>query len=293
MRRSSRWLPLALVWLVLVPGCRRPSKGSGQDAGTPARKEPVASLTVKGSDTLVVLGQRWAEDYMKAHPGAHIQVTGGGTGTGVAALINGTTDIALASRPLQEAERLQVRQKHPEGPVELPVARDGIAFYVHESNPVDALTLAQLRAIYQGDLTRWKDVGGPDTPIVVYARESSSGTYAFVKERVLGGQDFTERAQPLPGTAAVINAVSLERQGIGFGGAAFLRGVKALRVGREAASAVTLTPETLRAGTYPLARALYFDLVRPPAGLARDFIDHALSAEGQRTAVEAGFFPVE
>ncbi|ATB31859.1 phosphate ABC transporter substrate-binding protein [Melittangium boletus] len=288
--RRSHLFPLVL--LVLVSGCRRPPKGSGEDAGTPPRG-PEVMLTVKGSDTLVILAQRWAEHFMKAHPGARIQVTGGGSGTGIAALINGTTDIAMASRPLEDAERRQVRQKHPQGPVELAVALDGISFYVHESNPVSGLTLAQLKAIYLGDTTRWKDVGGEDKPIVVYSRESSSGTYAYVKERVLGGQDFTERAQTLPGTAAVVNAVSLERHGIGFGGAAYLRGVKALKVGRDAQRAVFLSAETLRDGTYPLARELYFDLVRPPSGLAREFIDHALSPEGQRTVIDAGFFPVK
>jgi len=292
MRWPRRSHLLALVLLVLVPGCRRPPKGSGEDAGTPTRS-PEVTLTVKGSDTLVILAQRWAEHFMKAHPGARIQVTGGGSGTGIAALINGTTDIAMASRPLQDAERRQVRQKHPQGPVELAVALDGISFYVHEGNPVDTLTLAQLKAIYLGDITRWKDVGGEDKPIVVYSRESSSGTYAYVKERVLGGQDFTSRAQMLPGTAAVVNAVSQERHGIGFGGAAFLRGVKALKVGHDAKEAVLLSAETLRDGTYPLSRELYFDLARPPSGLARDFIDHALSAEGQRTVIDAGFFPVK
>jgi phosphate transport system substrate-binding protein len=284
MRWPRRILPLPLVLLALVPGCRRPSK--------PAHGAET-HLTLKGSDTLVLLGQRWAEDFAKTHPEANIQVNGGGSGTGIAALIDGATDIAMASRPLQEAERDRVRQRSPQGPVELPVARDGIAFYVHESNPVSALTLAQLRGIYLGDVRRWKDVGGPDTPIIVYARESSSGTYVYLKDTLLGGQDFTERAQPLPGTAAVVNAVSLEKNGIGFGGAAYLRGVKALRIGATPEDAVALSAESLRAGTYPLGRALYFDLARPPTGLAKDFIDHALSEPGQRRVVETGFFPVQ
>ncbi len=287
--RSSRILPLVL--LVLVSACRRPSRDAEQDAGTP--RGPVATLTLKGSDTLVILGQRWAEQYMKAHPGARIQVNGGGSGTGIAALLNGTTDIAMASRALQDTERERMRQKHPEGPVEVPVALDGIAFYVHADNPVDTLTLAQLKAIYQGDLTRWTDVGGPDRPITVYSRESSSGTYAFVKERVLQGQDFTERAQTLAGTAAVVNAVSLDPNGLGFGGAAYLRGVKPLKVGAEPATAVHLSADSLRTGAYPLARTLSFVLSRPPTGLARNYIDHALTPEGQRTVIDTGYFPVK
>ena len=199
----------------------------------------------------------------------------------------------MASRALQDTERERMRQKHPEGPVEVPVALDGIAFYVHADNPVDTLTLAQLKAIYQGDLTRWKDVGGPDRPITVYSRESSSGTYAFVKERVLQGQDFTERAQTLAGTAAVVNAVSLDPNGLGFGGAAYLRGVKPLKVGAEPATAVHLSADSLRTGAYPLSRTLSFVLSRPPTGLARDFIDQALTPEGQRTVIDTGYFPVK
>jgi phosphate transport system substrate-binding protein len=238
---------------------------------------------MKGSDTLVILGQRWAEHFMKAHPGARIQVTGGGSGTGIASLINGTTDIAMSSRPMQDAEKQQVRRRWPQGPVELAVARDGITFYVHESNPVDSLSLAQLQAIYLGDTRNWKDVGGADAPIIVYSRESSSGTYVFVKDAVLKGQDFTERAQTLPGTAAVVNAVSLEPHGIGYGGGAYARGVKELKV----------EGTTLQSGAYPLSRELYFELPREPQGLSRVFIDYVLSPEGQRIVTDAGFLPVK
>ena len=204
-------------------------------------------MTVKGSDTMVLLGQRWAERFMKTHPEAKLQVTGGGSGTGLAALINGTTDIAMSSRPIKDAERQMVRQRHPTGPVEVAVALDGITFYVHESNPVEALTLEQLKAIYLGDLTRWKDVGGNDAPIVVYSRENSSGTYVFVKDEVLDGEDFTSRALTLPGTAAVVNAVAQERNGIGYGGSAYARGIKELKVKKDAGSeAVAPTAQNIQ-----------------------------------------------
>ncbi|MET0401780.1 MAG: phosphate ABC transporter substrate-binding protein [Cystobacter sp.] len=289
--RRSPLLPLVLL-VLLGEGCRR-SRTPSEDAGTP---EPglQGSLTVKGSDTLVVLGQRWAEHFMAAHPGARIQVTGGGSGTGIAALINGSTDIAMSSRPIQDAERRQVRQRSPQGPLQFPVARDGITFYVHERNPVDSLSLAQLQAIYLGDLRNWKDVGGADAPIVIYSRESSSGTYVFVKEAMLHGQDFTERAQLLPGTAAVVNAVSLEVHGIGYGGAAYARGVKELKLRVGATDeAVPPTPDTLRSGAYPLSRELYFILPGEPSGPARAFMEHVLSPEGQALVTEAGFFPVK
>ncbi|OJH39373.1 phosphate ABC transporter substrate-binding protein [Cystobacter ferrugineus] len=293
MRWPRRAPLLPLVLLALLCGCRRSTSTSSEEAGTPAPGS-LGSVTVKGSDTLVVLGQRWAEQFMKDHPGASIQVTGGGSGTGIAALINGTTDIAMSSRPMQDTEKQQVRRRWPRGPVELAVARDGITFYVHESNPVDSLSLAQLQAIYLGDLRNWKDVGGADAPIIVYSRESSSGTYVFVKEAVLKGQDFTERAQTLPGTAAVVNAVSLESHGIGYGGVAYARGVKELKVrADEQGEAVPPTPATLQSGAYPLSRELYFELPREPTGLTRSFIDYVLSPEGQRLVTDAGFFPVK
>jgi phosphate transport system substrate-binding protein len=223
-----------------------------------------------------------------------LQVTGGGSGTGIAALINGTTDIAMSSRPITDAEKQQVRERNPHGPVELTVARDGITFYVHESNPVEALTLAQLRGIYLGDITRWKDVGGKDAPIVVYSRENSSGTYTFVKDAVLGGEDFTVRAQTLPGTGAVVNAVARERNGIGYGGAAFAKGVRALKVKKDAQSeAIFPSEDAIRSGRYPLARGLFFYLPREATGATRDFIDYTVSPEGQKVVTAVGYFPAK
>jgi phosphate transport system substrate-binding protein len=289
---------LTLVLVALVSGCRRHPDSTG-DAGTPGPQAasapgPQGTVTVKGSDTLVILAQRWAEEFMKAHPEAKIQVTGGGSGTGIAALINGTTDIAMSSRPIKDAEARQVRERNPSGPVEFTVARDGITFYVHESNPVDTLSIAQLRAIYLGDFKNWKDVGGRDAPIIVYSRENSSGTYAYVKEEVLGGEDFTERALTLPGTAAVVNAVSLEKNGIGYGGGAYVKGVRELKVREDPqGEAIAPTAENIQKGTYPLSRGLYFYLPREATGIEKAFIDYALSPEGQRIVTQTGYFPVK
>lgn len=295
MRTQHRSL-LVLALLALVSGCRRPSGSAQEDAGTRAPPVPglQGAVTVKGSDTMVLLGQRWAEQFMKTHPEAKIQVTGGGSGTGIAALINGTTDIAMSSRPIKDTERHQAQQRRRTGPVELAVALDGITFYVHESNPVESLTIGQLKAIYLGDLTRWKDVGGNDAPIVVYSRENSSGTYVFVKDEVLGGEDFTVRALTLPGTAAVVNAVGLERHGIGYGGAAYAKGVKELKVKWDAQSeAIAPTPQNIQNGTYPLSRRLYFYLPREATGTTRAFLDYVLSPEGQEIATTVGYFPVK
>ena len=247
-----------------------------------------AAVTVKGSDTMVILAQRWAEEYMKKHPSKKVQVTGGGSGTGIAALINGTTEIANASRPMKGDEKEKVRARFNALPAETTVAQDGVAFYVHESNPVQSLTVAQLRDIYLGDVSNWKDVGGPDAKIVVYSRENSSGTYVFVKDEVLKGADYTPRAQTLPGTAAVVNAVSKEKNGIGYGGGAYARGVKELKV-----EGVEPKLENVLSGKYPLARPLFMYTRTSPAGEVKEFIDYCLSKEGQEIVSKVGYFPVK
>jgi len=167
-------------------------------------------VTIKGSDTMVVLGQRWAEEFMKKNPKTTIQVTGGGSGTGISALINGTTDICEASRAMKDAEKKQLADKAGAPPVETAVARDGLSVYVNDSNPINELTMAQLKAIFTGKTKSWKELGGPDATIIPYSRENSSGTYVFFKEHVLDNLDYTPRAQAMPGTAAVVNAVARE-----------------------------------------------------------------------------------
>lgn len=250
------------------------------------------ALTVKGSDTMVILAQRWAEAYGK-QGGKKVQVTGGGSGTGIAALVNGTTDVATASRSIKESEQLKLRERFNLLAAETPVAKDGVTFYVHSSNPVAQLTVAQLRAIYLGDVTNWKEVGGRDEPIVLYSRENSSGTYVFVKEKVLGNGDYAANAQTLPGTAAVVNAVAREPKGIGYGGAAYAKGVKELRVVGQDGQGHLPNAEEVRSGAYPLSRALFMYTRGKPQGDAKAFIEFCLSPEGQAIATQVGYFPVK
>ena len=145
---------------------------------------------------MVLLGQRWAEMYMKRKPETTVQVTGGGSGTGISALINGTTDICQASREMKDAEKEKLRDRYATTGVEIPVARDGLSVYVNAANPIKELSLAQLKLIFTGKITNWKELGGADAKIIVYSRENSSGTYVFFKEHVLKNADRARRRSP-------------------------------------------------------------------------------------------------
>jgi phosphate transport system substrate-binding protein len=257
-----------------------------------ARPAVAGTVTVKGSDTMVVLGQRWAEEYMKKHAATTIQVTGGGSGTGISALINGTTDVCEASRAMKDVEKKQLAEKAGAPPVETVVAKDGLSVYVNDSNPIKELTMAQLKAIFTGKVDNWKALGGPDARIIPYSRENSSGTYVFFKEHVLENADYTPRAQAMPGTAAVVNAVVKEKNGIGYGGAAYAKGVKELKI-KVGTEEIAPTKEHVKSGKYPLARSLFFYLKARPAGDAKTFIDYCLSPEGQELVTRVGYFTVK
>lgn len=251
------------------------------------------TITIKGSDTMVILGQRWAETYMKENKDAIVQVTGGGSGTGIAALINKATDICAASRPMKPEERKKAEEKQTKKVTEIPVALDGIAIYVHGKNTLKEITLAQIKDIYIGKITSWKSLGGEDKKIVVYSRENNSGTYVYFKEHVLQEEDFVADAQTLPGTAAVINAVSKDRYSIGYGGIAYAKGVSVVGVKKDAGSkAVVPSLETVRANTYSISRHLYFYVMGKPQGGLKSFIDWVLSGEGQKICEEVGYYPL-
>jgi phosphate transport system substrate-binding protein len=252
------------------------------------------AITMKGSDTMVILGQRWAEQYMQKTPGAVIQVTGGGSGTGIAALINGTTDICQASRPMKDSEKTKLKERYFTLGVEVPVAKDGLAVYLHESNPVEKLSIEQLKAIYTGQVTNWKQVGGPDAKIILYGRENNSGTYVFFKDNVLKGADFAPTTATLPGTAAVVNAVAKDKNGVGYGGAAYAKGIKFCKVSEKTGGeAFGPDLEHVENGKYPLARDLYWYFRTKPAGDVKKLLDWVLSTEGQKVVSEVGYFPVK
>jgi phosphate transport system substrate-binding protein len=250
------------------------------------------NITIKGSDTMVRLGQRWAEEYMKVHPDVVIQVSGGGSGTGIAALLNGTTDICEASRDMKPQEYDDGKAKGI-NPFRVAMALDGIAVFLNEGNPVKELSLAQLKGIYTGSVTNWKEVGGSSHTIILYGRENSSGTYSYFKEFVLKNEDYAEQTQTLPGTAAVVNAVAKDKFGIGYGGIAWGKGVKYAAVKKDDKStAIEPKAETVTNGTYPISRELYWFTNGAPSGTVKDLLNWALSPEGQKIAEETDYVPL-
>jgi phosphate transport system substrate-binding protein len=280
MKITRRFLHLFLLGSAAVPLMASAHRGS--------------TITVKGSDTMVILAQRWAEVYMAGRPALKIQVTGGGSGTGIAALQNQTTDLCDASRKIQPAEVAGCIKSFGHAPTEYKVALDGLSIYVHETNPLRELTVSQLRDIFIGRLTNWEDVGGPDAPITLYSRENSSGTYEFFKDRILGGMDFAVRAQSVPGTAAVLQAVAKDKNGIGYGGAAYGRGARHLAIKeRDDSPAIEPTEEAVVQGLYPLWRHLYI-YVNPALdrGETAAYLRWIRSDEGQKVVKDVGYFPL-
>jgi phosphate transport system substrate-binding protein len=292
--------PLALLAACLgLFACTRtdtnptPGATSSSASGTAAAVDKT-SFALKGSDTMVILGQRWAEVYMKANRGTTIQVVGGGSGTGIAALINGTTDICESSRPMKDKEKSDVQEKRGAPVVETKVALDALAVYVNAKNPLKEISIPQLSKIYLGETKSWKDLGAANHAIVLYGRENNSGTYAYFKEHVLENKDFTAATQTLAGTSAVVAAVKGDEFGIGYGGIAYLpEGVKALPIKKDdAAAAVAPSLETAQGGSYPLARFLYFYTAGKPTGTIGKFIDWVTGPDGQKVITDVGYYPL-
>jgi phosphate transport system substrate-binding protein len=252
------------------------------------------NIIVKGSDTLVILAQKWAETYMGEHKDTKIQVTGGGSGIGFAALQNGTTDLCDASRKIKAAEIANCQKAFGKRPTEYKVAVDGLSLYVNEDNAIKELSIDQLAQIFTGKVKNWKEVGGADAPITIYSRENSSGTYDFFKENVLKGADFASSAQTMPGTAALLQAVAKDKGGIGYGGAAYGKGAKALLVKPDDSSpGVEPTEENVLAQKYPIWRYLYV-YVNPALDKNEiaAYLTWIRSDDGQKIVKDVGYFPL-
>lgn len=254
-----------------------------------------SSLTLKGSDTMVILGQAWAEAYMKSHEGSSISVQGGGSGTGISALINGMTDICESSRAMKDKEISQCKDRNFT-PIAATVALDGISIAVSTSNPITSISEEQLKGIYTGRITNWRQVGGHDGQIVVLSRENTSGTYVYFQEHVLQNERYAPTVLTLPSTKAIQQEVTNNANAIGYGGVAYFhhkRNVKVIPVSKTKGSpAIEPTDANIKSGKYPISRPLYLYTAGRAKGLAADFIKFCLSPQGQETVERVGYVRV-
>ncbi len=266
--------------------------GCGKKSDSPAAK---ASIDIKGSDTMVNLMSALAEAFMKAHPDKQVAVTGGGSGTGIAALINGTTDICASSRSMQEKEIDLAKSKSIQ-PKEVIIGMDGLAVMVNKANPADSLTLEQIKQLFQGTVTDWAAVGGNKGEVLIHSRESNSGTYVYFKEHVLNKGDFATNARLMTSTAALVQEISTNVNAVGYGGEAYGKqgNIKMMHVRKTAgAPAVYPTEETVRGGAYPISRPLFLYTNGAATGLVSEFITFCNSAEGQKIVREVGYVPMK
>ena len=246
---------------------------------------------------MVHLASSWAETFMQQNPDIEVSITGGGSGTGIAALLNGTTDICAASRNIKDKELQLALQKNIH-PHEITVAKDGIAVVVHPDNPVKELTLEQLSKIFTDKSLRWSGVGGADEEILVLSRESSSGTYVFFQEMVLKKQDYMQDAKLMPATSAIIQSISTDKLAIGYVGLGYALAakdkVKIISVKADDNSpAVMPSDQTVKSGQYPISRPLFMYLNGEPQGTVKTFMDFCLSAAGQTVVTDTGYVAVQ
>ena len=294
-RRHAALVVMVVAAAWLGSGCapnRVGVTGSPESVG-------VTMIENKGSDTLINVALAWAEAYRVVRPDVRISVTGGGSGTGIAALINGTVDIANASRAMKATEVDAARANGVE-PVEFTVARDAIAVVVHPSNPVDTLTLEQVSAMYTRKIVNWRDVGGEDRPIVLLSRESNSGTYVYFLEQVirLGLKDsdllFSPDTLLMPSSEGISSEVRQNRNAIGYDGLGYVTDdQKMVAVGRSGVGPFVLpSAASVNDGSYPVSRPLYMYTSGQPTGQVGTYLDWVLH-EGQATVSELGFVPLE
>ncbi len=256
------------------------------------------TIQIKGSDTMVNLGQSWAEEFMAKHPDTSIAVTGGGSGTGISAITEGTCDIAQSSREVSAEEKAKAEAKG-HAIKEIMVAYDGIAVVVNPNNPVNQLTLSQLADIFTGKIHNWKELGGKDEPILVLSRERNSGTHVFFLEHVLrhgnakGPEEFSASALMMPSSQAIVEEVKNGESAIGYIGLGYVNdSLKVLEVAKDAQGPF-LKPsvETVQSGEYSISRSLFFLTHGEPQGVVKDFVDFAESDAGQEIVLTLDFVP--
>ena len=249
---------------------------------------------IKGSDTMLPLSQKEAESYMKANASQTVTVTGGGSGVGITALLEGTTDIAQLSRKIKFDEK-QKLQESGKAVKEVIAAYDALAVIVNPSNKVKNLTREQLEGIFTGKIKNWKEVGGDDLKIIPYSRETSSGTYEFFKESVLKNKNYMNGIMSMPATGAIIQSISQTKGAIGYVGLAYLnKDVKAIHVSYDKGKTFTEPSVTnAKNKSYPIVRPLYYYYITKSEGKVKPFLDYILSTTGQKIVSEIGFIPVK
>jgi phosphate transport system substrate-binding protein len=284
-----------LLLMLLMAGC---SQGDGKaDQKTPSSSG--SYIQNKGSDTMVNLALAWAERYQQEHSDVSISVTGGGSGTGFTSLINGSADIANASRAIKPEEIAQAKAKGFE-PVEFVVARDAIAVIVNPENPVGQLSLEQISKIYKGEINNWKDVGGEDRPIVRLSRETNSGTHVYFLETVvrLGNNKdktiFSSDTLLLPSSEGIISEVRDNPNAIGYDGLGYITPeVKTVAVGKQDGGPYVLpSVETVNNHTYPVSRNLFMYTHGQPTGAIKDYLDWLGTGEAKKIISDLGFVPI-
>ncbi len=281
----KRTLNFALKGLLIV-GLAAAIAGCGGK-----KKDAEGILQIKGSDTMLQLTTAWAEAYMTANPKVQIAVTGGGSGTGIAAMINGTTDIANASRKIKD-EEVGDAKTNGVNPAEHVVAKDGISVVVNPANPVAELTMEQIKLIYIGEITNWKDVGGADHAITLCGRDNSSGTYAYFQKHVLLKEDYAASALNLQSNSAIVEEVASNEYAIGYIGLGYLVEAGG-KIAAVAVDGVKPSDKSVASGSYKIARGLQMYTNGEPEGLAKAFLEFIMSEEGQKIVRDEGFVAMQ
>lgn len=292
---KNKMVGVMLIFVFIV-GCGQQQGQGSTESAIPAG---VNTIVNKGSDTLVNLALAWAEKYHQLYPNIEISVTGGGSGTGIAALINGTVDIANASRQIKP-EELNQAKNNGSNPVEFVVARDAIAIIVNQNNKVDQLTIKQLSDIYSGRINNWSEVGGEDRVIVRLSRETNSGTHVFFLENVvrMGNPDektlFATDTLLLPSSEGITSEIRDNPNAIGYDGLGYVTpDVKVIAVaGIDSKNYILPSADTVNRGDYPIARDLYMYTNNEPSGTIADYIDWIKTPDAQTIVTKLGFVPI-
>ena len=267
-------LLLISTFLLLIAGCTN-------------KQIAIAKIRIKGSDTMLLLTKKLAEEYMKNNPGISIYVDGGGTAKGIEAISEGSADICTASRTLNPEEIKILADRYSSVGISYLIAKDGLSVYMNPENPVKNLTLNQLKGIFTGKIKNWRDVGGNDSQITKIVRSPNSGTHSYFQEHVLDGDEYDNNAEVRHTTNSIIKFISENPSAIGYGGIGYNTGIKLSNI-----DGISSSEENVRNNEYPISRYLYFYTPTQPGGEVQKFINWVMSMNGQKQVKTAGYIPI-